>query len=153
MSIIRRFALASAAFGMLSVLLQSEVAASENDNVNPSLFSPVEVVLIDYANNGCWTNFSESKAYAESKLEQMGYELGAASANKFVIYMNSARQRFSGLCFGMVEASLRKGAVVGGLRGWLYLEYDSYIFVGSENADSGVLELIDSLTNRIRTSE
>jgi len=150
MNIFRHLGLTTALLGLPIVFFPSKILASEfllSSQINPSLVNPVEVVLFDSAGDSCWTNFSEAKTYAENELRKLGYEIGTTSANKFVIFVNSVRNNVVGLCFGQVEVTLRKGAEVGGIKGWLILGNSSIVFTRAQNADSLVLVAIESLTD------
>ncbi len=117
----------------------------------------VEVVVHDDAVGGCWTNIGEAKTYAEDKLRELGYSIFVEDENAedgkqmdFYITVNSGRSAL-GTCYGAVTIELLAPAELTYSKGRSYavLGDIGYTFVGRENANVLVLEVIKKLTDEM----
>ena len=127
----------------------------------PSNVSQLHIEMSDSATEGCWTNISEVKRYAEDKLELEGFKIrrdkfeGYEDTHHFVVGINVNAQRNGDLCFGAIKINISKAIRVEALSskniiGYFSLGETGSIFSGQENVNRGALETIDQLMNEVK---
>lgn len=110
-------------------------------------FPKVRVELSDEAQNGCWTNLSESRTYAEDKLRELGFEVASADEQvDWLLYIAVSGVRSQSLCFGAVRVEGRAGARLINLPDGPIISApvseSGEIFTGRQNANTLVLDLV-----------
>ena len=141
----------------LSLSLQASKAhAWVSDNVSPSSLGAIEVEIIDDAEDGCWTNIGESKAYAKDKLELLGYEvvskwsLGDAT---FSISVLSERMIDGNSCYGSITVDLYIAQTAGRVFGYHKVGSNNFVFIRSSNANNLILNRIKGMIDEMREKQ
>ena len=132
----------------VAVLLTTSSAANAwyAASANPTSIGTITVVLVDNANEACWTNLREAREYAEEKLKIKGYNVVAEGGEgySFEVSVNAFRDG-TGVCIGSYDVqiwayNIRNG-VSGGHEIGTFGSYGSH----PDNFNSWVIEVISNM--------
>lgn len=144
-------------FGFAAMIALGQAAHGEplaNSYLTVENFPQVRVLLGDEAKNGCWTNLSESRTYAEDKLREIGFDVVSADARAdWLLYIGVASSRDGGRCFGAVRTEAMAGARLINLPDGpitsARISENGNTFIGYQNANTLVLDLVREHTDAI----
>ena len=136
-------------FAAIAVLFAASTGAFAIDQDYVKNIKQVEVILEDNATNACWTNLKESREYAEEKLRGLGATLYDNEekyyGHYYALTINVQSKRLDvGLCFGAISISLKTGIKINDTFHFGVLETVMSSFTGSQNANTMVIDQIQS---------
>lgn len=130
---------------VIAFLLLSSTSVAALDQEYLKSIKHVEVILVDDARNACWTNFKESREYAEEKLQGLGatlYENEVKDYGDYYVLMvvvQSVRAN-DGFCYGAITISLETGTEINGSFHQGVLKNNTSAFTGATNANVNVID-------------
>ena len=116
----------------------------------------VSVFIGDDAKDACWTNLTESREYAEEKLRSAGATVVPhASKTNYVLLVRvkSVRDKAFRSCFGSIGVELATSTMINGRLHEATAIESGTIFMGLQNANSRVIESIQSFFDLYKARE
>lgn len=140
---------------ILFVLFGSQASAFVSKDFKPSNVSQIHIIINDLANDGCWTNISEVKRYAEDKLELVGFKVlrdkyeGSVDDRHFVFNVVVNSKRGAVTCFGDIQFSIVKYIQNNNMGGMFLVGQYGSNFTGSDNANQYTLKLMGDFMKEV----
>lgn len=135
------------ALGILACALSANAQERYSPPYTKANLNPVAVSIGDDATEGCWTNISEVKSYAEGQLGLADFDVDEIENARTVLNLTVQSQRLdSGVCFGGIKGSLLGWVTFARERAFVVLvDFEMVTFTGYENANTQTLDYVKSI--------
>lgn len=134
---------------LLAVLLVApSLALAQNEEVHPytkANIAPVGVTFDDKAEDGCWTNASETPAIVKAALKKVGIAFTDAEDAKTTLHLMIDAERDGSGCYGNSRFDLRGPATWEGEPVTVVLRESGANFIGQNRLDEVVPLLVNHM--------